>query len=320
MSSKPRGVICSGNLVYDTLVSPVEELHWGATTFVDCIECHAGGNGANTSRALAAVGVPVRLLGGVGHDQQGCFVLQVLERAGVSSSHVERVNARTSASIAIVKPSGERKFFHQMGASREAFAEPIRFTRDLCDGMAHYHMASMFVLPRLRARGPEPLIDARAAGLTTSFDTNWDPEGGWMQTLAPCLRHLDWLFMNEDEARMIAGSTNPTQIARAVLGSGLGALALKLGCGGCAIYTDEREVLCPAFDVLVKDTTGAGDCFVAGFLAAVLDGASLADAGRFANAVGALTIQQIGAATGLVPKNEVKRWMASAPVRGQSGS
>ena len=315
MSSHVRGVLCSGNLVYDTLVSPVEDLNWGATTFVDSIECHPGGNGANTSRALALLGIPVRLLGAVGTDQQGRFILESLKRPHIDLSYIDLVDAPTSASVGVVKGSGERKFFHQMGASRKAFAVPIRFTPELCHGMTYYHLASMFVLPQLRARGPEPLIQARAAGLKTSFDTNWDPEAGWMQTLAPCLPHLDLLFMNEAEAHMITGSEEPAQIAKIVLAQGLHTLVLKLGGRGCAIYTENREVLCPAFDVSVKDTTGAGDCFAAGFLAATLDGANPAEAGRFANAVAALSVQKIGAVSGVVSKPETEAWMKKAATR-----
>ncbi|MBV9264683.1 MAG: hypothetical protein JO061_00800 [Acidobacteriaceae bacterium] len=71
----------------------------------------------------------------------------------------------------------------------------------------------------------------------------------------------------------------------------------------------------PAYDVSVKDTTGAGDCFAAGFLASWLDGASLREASQFANAVGALSVQAIGAVNGILSKRETAAWMASAPLR-----
>ena len=120
----------------------------------------------------------------------------------------------------------------------------------------------------------------------------------WMRDLAPCLPELDFLFMNEDEARMATGSATRRR-GEGGLALGVRTAVLKLGPRGCAIYTADREVLCPAFDVAVKDTTGAGDCFVAGFLAAHLRGASLEEAGRFANAVGAFSVQCVGAATGV---------------------
>ncbi|MBV8553583.1 MAG: carbohydrate kinase family protein [Acidobacteriaceae bacterium] len=312
-----RGVLCCGNLVYDTLLRPVDNLSWdgGGTTFVESIEYHVGGNGANTSRALGLLGVPVRLLGAVGDDEQGRLMLRTLAHSGVDTRYVNTVEAPTSATVGFVNSAGERKFFHCFGASKEALPDPIEFHAGLCSGMTHFHLASFFVLPRLRARGPDVLVRARAAGLTTSFDTNWDPEAGWMKTLAPCLPFLDILFMNEAEARMITGSSDPRAGAEAVLAGGLQIAVMKLGVRGCAIYTGNQEILCPAFDVPAKDTTGAGDCFAAGFLAAWMDGASLAEAGQFANAVAALSVQNIGAVTGVLSRPETHAWMRTTPVR-----
>jgi sugar/nucleoside kinase (ribokinase family) len=310
------GVLCCGNIVYDTLIKAVDELEWGhGTTFVESIEYHLGGNGASTSRALAILGIPVRLLGAVGTDDQGRFAMNILQDAGVDTSGIMQVSAPTAATVVIVNSTGERKFFHRRGASEEAFSEAIDFNSALCRGISHFHLASFFVLPRLRARGPEVLMQARQAGLTTSFDTNWDPLGGWMDTVGPCLPYLDLLFMNEDEACMVTGSSDAAGGASVVLSKGLGAAVMKLSSRGCAIYAGEREIVCPAFDVIPKDTTGAGDCFVAGFLAARQRGASLAEAGQLANAVAALSVQQIGAVEGVLPLNDTEAWMRATPLR-----
>ena len=152
---------------------------------------------------------------------------------------------------------------------------------------------------------------ARAAGLTTSLDTNWDAEGEWMKALAPCLPELDILFMNEDEAFMVTGSRNPAIAADVVLAKGVSTAVMKLGGRGCAIFTEGKEILCPPYDVPVKDTTGAGDCFVAGFLDARQRGASWSEAGEFGNAVGALSVQKLGAVTGVVSRTETEEWMSS---------
>ena len=90
---------------------------------------------------------------------------------------------------------------------------------------------------------------------------------------------------------------------------------MKLGGRGCAIYTDGKDmILCPSFRVPVKDTTGAGDCFVAGFLDARQRGASWAEAGEFANAVGALSVQKLGAVTGVISRAETEAWMSTLAI------
>jgi sugar/nucleoside kinase (ribokinase family) len=304
-----KGILCSGAVIHDTVVRPVDNPQWGTTTLVETIEPHVGGNAANTSIALATLGVPVRTMGAIGRDAHGDFVIAALRRAGVLVDAISVVDAPTATTIALVNSNGARKFLHRPGASAVAFAAPLDFPRAMLDGMAHYHLASLFILPNFRPHAPATLARARAAGLATSLDTNWDPHGAWMRDLAPCLPDLDYLFMNEDEARMATGAADPAAAARTVLELGARAAVIKLGPRGCGIYTAEGEFLCPAFDVPVKDTTGAGDCFVAGFLAARLKGADLYEAGRFANAVGAFSVQCVGAATGVKGFDETQSWM-----------
>ena len=311
----PKGVLCSGSIVFDTLVRPVDHSEWGTTTLVESIEYHLGGNGANTGLALALLGMPVRLLGSVGNDEQGRFALHRLQQAGVETDAVTIVDEPTAASIVIVNSAGARKFLHRAGASVRSFIEPVQFTPKLTAGIAHYHMASLFVLPRLRTHAPTMLADAQAAGLTTSVDINWDPQSRWMEDLRPCLPYVDFLFMNEDEARMITGTSDPTAAAAIVRNCGVQTAVMKLGGRGCALYTAEQQVHCPAFNVEVKDTTGAGDCFAAGFLSTILRGGTLAEAGRYANGVAALSVQKIGAVEGILPRAETEAWMQTARLR-----
>jgi sugar/nucleoside kinase (ribokinase family) len=314
-----QGVLCSGSIVFDIIVRPADDSAWGTTSFVDSIEYHLGGNGANTSTALARLGVPVRLMGAVGNDANGTMALETLGRSGVDVSAVERLDFATATTVVMVNSAGDRKFLHRLGASSRAFAEPVKFPPALLSGMTHYHLASLFLLPRLRSHAPMVLARAREAGLSTSMDTNWDAEGLWMLDLEPCLPHLDILFMNEDEARMLTGRSDAFSAAQAVLARGVGTAVVKLGSRGCAVYSKDRGMICPAFDVKVTDTTGAGDCFVGGFLAALVRGASHADAAAFANAVGALSVQKIGAVEGVPSQGEVEAWVRSMNQNSQVG-
>jgi len=105
-------------------------------------------------------------------------------------------------------------FLHRLGASADAFAQPVQFASSVINGISHCHLASVFGLPRLRPHTADLLHRARAAGLTTSVDTQWDTRGRWMEDLAPCLSATDLLFMNEDEARMLTGSPDPATAAK----------------------------------------------------------------------------------------------------------
>jgi ribokinase len=251
--------------------------------------------------------VRVRLLGTAGRDSFGDYVLGQLAAAGVDTGGLRRSEAATAATVVLVRSGGERLFLHRIGCGAEVDISPDELVRE-CAGFAHYHLASPFGLPLLRPRQPELLRRAREAGLTTSIDTHWDSSGLWLEDLAPCLPHTDILFANEDEAHMLAGDGDPGVVLR---GAGARAVVVKLGARGCAVFTEEGEVRCPAYEVPAVDTTGAGDCFVGGFLAALAKGADYAAAARFANAVAALSIQRLGAVEGVLAYAETEAWMAA---------
>jgi sugar/nucleoside kinase (ribokinase family) len=176
-------------------------------------------------------------------------------------------------------------------------------------GMSHFHLANIFALPQMRRRAPESLRNAREAGLTTSLDTGWDARGRWLEDIEGCLPYLDLLFLNQDEARMLSGFADPDQAARRMQALGAGDVIIKLGAEGCAVFTSDGVSRFAGFQVEVVDTTGAGDCFVGGFLAALSEGCDYSGAARFANAVGALSVQKLGAINGVRTRAETEAWL-----------
>lgn len=297
-------------MLVDILVRPVDLPEgWVGTALVESIEQSLGGNGANAAYTLGRLGVPVRLVGMVGYDAFGEFVLGKLASAGVDTEGIRRSAAPTATSVVLVNGRGDRRFLHRLGSSGEMFLEPQAFEREMHPGMSHYHLATPFTLPRMRAICPELLRRARARGLTTSLDTQWDSQGKWMADLAPCLPYVDVLFANEDEARMLTGITDPARIASILRASGAGTIVLKLGAQGCAVFSERDEFQVPAFPVTVVDTTGAGDCFAGAWLAAMCRGLAPREAARLANAVGAQVVETLGAVDGVTGWEETQAWM-----------
>jgi sugar/nucleoside kinase (ribokinase family) len=313
--TKPAGVLCAGNIVFDMLVHPVDQLRWGATTWVETIGQSMGGNGANTSYTLACLGIPVRLRAVVGDDTFGEELLSGLRAAGVDTHAVERRHGATPTTIALVKSDGSRLFLHKPGVSLNALAEPLEFTPLLLHGMSHFHVANPFSMPAFRKHLPETLRRARQAGLQTSLDAAWDSQGRWLQDLGPCLPDVGTLFVNEEEAHLLSGVEGALEAARTLRRLGAGTVVVKLGARGCLVVSEAEEFQVPAFEVEVLDTTGAGDCFAGGFLAALQRGLSLREAARIANAAGALSVRRVGAVGGLLGWDDMQDWMRSAKVR-----
>ncbi|MBI3698671.1 MAG: carbohydrate kinase family protein [Acidobacteria bacterium] len=304
----PSGAVyCAGNICLDILVRPVESMPgWGTTTWVDSIAQYLGGNGAITAFALGKLGSPVRLAGAVGDDAFGDYVMARLASAGVDLSHVRVTpGVQTATTVGLVNARSERLFLHVLGSSALFEPDHIRFD----PGFSYFHLGSLFHLPQMRHAGAALLERARAAGLFTCVDTMWDTAGRWMQDFAPLCPLIDCLFVNQDEARMLAGSDDPAPVGAFFRGRGAGMVVLKMAAEGCAVSAPGEEFRSPAFPVEAIDSTGAGDSFCGWFLAALRRGFSLPDAARFANAVGACSISRLGATEGLLGFEETLAWM-----------
>ena len=312
-----NGVLCTGNMLVDILVRPVDlsQAQTG-TSLVESIEQSLGGNGANAAYAIGKLGVPVRLVGMVGSDAFGEVVLGKLKSAGVDTSGIRRSLAPTATTVVLVNGRGDRRFLHRLGSSGEMYLEPDEFEREIQPGMTHYHLATPFTLPRMRTIYPELLRRARARGLVTSLDTQWDSQGMWMLELSACLPMVDVLFANEDEAQMLTGSTDPVKQAAVLREHGASTIVLKRGSEGCAVFSPCEEFHVPAFPVTAVDTTGAGDCFAGAWLAAACRGLAPRDAARIANAVGAMVVQTLGAVDGVTGWEETQRWIVESTPSG----
>ena len=310
------GLLCYGNMVMDILVRPVDRIAWNTTTWVEAVEQHMGGNGANTSYAAAVCGAAVRLVSVAGRDAFGDRLLSELAGVGIDVAHVRRTEGPTAATVALVNSAGDRLFLHRIGEGAEAF-DPPESDSAISEGMSRFHLANLFSLPGLRRRGSEILRGARGAGLATSVDTGWDSEDRWIEDLAPCLPWTDLLFVNQDEALRLGGAPDIRDAARRLREAGARTVVVKLGAQGCAVFGEEDELRSPAFEVEVVDTTGAGDCFAGAFLAALERGSGLAEAARFSNATAALSVQRLGATAGLRSWDETCAWMETARVRSE---
>jgi len=168
----------------------------------------------------------------------------------------------------------------------------------------------------MRRTGAESLSRAIEAGWTTSLDTGHDTKGEWMDVLEPCLKSIGILFANEAEARLIAGVEELRAAAKVFLNAGVQTVVLKRGGDGCAVFEGVKEVWAKGFAVDVVDTTGAGDCFIGGFLAGLYRGGTMAEAARLGNACGALSASKMGSVSGLRGYQETIDWMRTTSTNG----
>ncbi|MCD2444167.1 PfkB family carbohydrate kinase [Agromyces sp. SYSU K20354] len=281
----------AGDLVEDVVVW-VDEPVRAATDTAARVFRARGGSAANVA-ALAAPLVPTRFIGRVGADAAGAALADDLASAGVDV-RVQR-SGRTGTVVLLVDAEGERTMFPDRGASAElAGVEP-----GWLDGVAWLHLPAYGLerepmraeLRRLavlgRAVGARVSVDASSTGLLTGIGV--DPALELIRAIGP-----DVLFANEDEAALL-GLSGGGPVAASVAPT----VVIKHG----PLPTDvvERGELAARIDVApvdgIRDLTGAGDAFAAGFIAATLRGSDVAAACRAGHERAASVLTNPGAHT-----------------------
>jgi len=308
-------VACLGIMVADVVARPVVELpERGRLTLVENMELHTGGCAVNTGIALARLGFSVSVLGAAGQDGFGDYVVTELSKHGIDARGVRRKSeANTSATMVMVDPDGERRFLHYLGANAELREADVDL--DIVRQARILHIAGALVMPGIDGEPTARILrQAKEAGLTTSYDTVWDAKGNWMKLVEPCLPYIDVMLPSLAEARMIAGKERPQDVAEVFMRYGVSIVALKMGEQGSYVRSKDQELFVPPYVVQAVDATGAGDAFVAGFLAGLLRGWDLERTARLANAVGALCVTAVGASTGIRSLDDTLRFMAETPV------
>lgn len=300
-------IVCLGILVADVVAKPIDALpQRGTLELLERVELHIGGNAANSAASVAKLGLPVKLVGKVGDDNFGAFLIEALAKVGVDTGPVMRdPEAPTATSLVLVHADGERSFLHAPGASTTMEATDVRW--ELLNGARFFHVAGLQLLPKLEGESVGVVLaEAKKRGMVTMLDTVMNPRSPGWSGLAPALPHLDWFVPSVDEIRQLCGKTSiAEQIAACRAVNPVLNLVIKVGGEGCWVAeAGKAPVLVPALpNITVVDTLGAGDAWCAGFLAGLSREMSPLDAAALANKVGAACVQAMGATPG-VPRLE----------------
>jgi sugar/nucleoside kinase (ribokinase family) len=300
-------ILVIGIATVDAIGRPIDAFPGpGGLRFFDRLTMSTGGCAINCSIALAKLGVPCDTIARVGADLLGEFIVAELARHGLSTAGIVRdPQASTAFTFVCVASTGERSFFHTMGADARLCRADVPSAS--LHGRKLVFVAGTMVMDDLDGEPTAALLaEARAAGATTLLDTVYvetASRAAWQKRVLPALPHVDYFIPSHAEARAISGLEDPSAIARDFQSHGARHIVIKLGAEGAFCRSpDGREEHVPALRVAnVVDTTGAGDCWSAGFLAGLRGGQPIASAARLGHAVAAQGIQAAGATAGVRP-------------------
>jgi ribokinase len=234
-----------------------------------CLEL--GGSANIFACQMAKLGARTAVIGYVGSDFLGDFILRRLTESGVDVSLIKRDNSVPTGLGVTLAEANDRAILTFLGSIDLGRPTDLPGSpRNIC---RHWHVASPFLLRGLRGAWKEFLERAKADGLTVSLDTNWDPEEKW-DGISDLLPLVDVFLPNDAEATALTGITDSAEAARQLAKSGplvvvkrgpRGAIALSNG----GTWEIDASQAVP-FDGTPIDTVGAGDNFDAGFIRAWL--------------------------------------------------
>jgi sugar/nucleoside kinase (ribokinase family) len=256
-----------------------------------------GGMAGNVSVALARIGAPVRVLGRIGDDDDGDFVLGGLERAGVDTRFVARLSdTRTFSCISLLGTDGEKSLVKLMTDAYRPSATDL--TREACAGVGHIHLTSAGD-PSLCRR---VVAMACAVGASCSLDVERADTPTDAADLAAAVTGFDLVFCNAESRQHLDALIGGADLSRLVH-----TVVTTLGEAGARVDTSDGRITSPGFRAHVRDTTGAGDCFAAACLyARHADRRDWPLALRFANRAAALSTEGLGAQSALPTRIEIE--------------
>jgi sugar/nucleoside kinase (ribokinase family) len=249
-----------------------------------------GSSSAILAHNLAALGSRVGFITKAGNDSFGAMAIERLREREVD---LTRIAHGSKSGVTLILPHGsQRHILTYPGTISELRFEDLDL--EYLASAGHFHMSSLFLQRELLPRVPELFRRMKSAGLTTSLDTNDDPDDRWDAALIEdILPHVDILLPNEREAMKLS-QADSLDAALSRLAQKVGTVVIKMGASGATAIRDGRRVTAPAVPVTVIDPIGAGDSFDAGFLHQFLRGADLTTCVAYGNVCGAFSTTASG--------------------------
>jgi sugar/nucleoside kinase (ribokinase family) len=272
---------------------------------VSLAEKTAGGLVANAACASARLGCKTGWCGTVGDDDFGTILLEGFKHFGVDCSLVEILPGQTSDfCVILLDASGERTILVVPTIHTALPLSPPRLA-----ALSHSRIA--YTLPRPVDWFSQFSAAVHSGGGLVAVDVEASsPVRG--EVLQSAIKQSDIVFCSRDGLELASGTNQPRQGAAILKALGAPTVVVTLGKEGAFALDEEGEVHIAGHDVKVVDTTGAGDCFHAAFMAGILRAWHLEKSLRFANCAAAIAVQHLGARGGLPDFEQALAYMEAA--------
>jgi sugar/nucleoside kinase (ribokinase family) len=263
---------------------------------------------------LARLGVPTGVVGCVGDDVFGQFVIDTLKGAGLDAASVRRVpDIHTSGTLIINVEGEDRRFIHTVGANARFTAADIPLDR-LNEAKVLY-VGGYRIMPCLDAVELARVFrQARSQGVKTVLDVVLPSGVDHWRHLEPLLPETDVFLPNTDEAAILTGLEDPCRQAERFHAAGAGTVVITCANEGTILLTAGQRLRAEAHRVTYVGGTGAGDAFDAGYIAGLLAGEDARGCLAWGSALGASCVRAISATESVFTRDEAREFMKANPL------
>ena len=287
-------ILCFGSCNMDMVYSVDHILRPGETMAADALQMFPGGKGLNQAIALARAGAAVQFAGCIGPDGQ--FLRDILTDCGVDIRYLRTVEEKTGHAIIQVDKDAENAILIFAGANGTVTKAQIEET------LADFSAGDFLLVQNEINLLPELVQAAAEIGMQIVFN----PSPLNAQARAVNLRYVQYLLVNETEARDITGSDEPAALQNYIRRNAPHLkIVLTRGKAGSVYFDAERTYVQQAFKVKSVDTTAAGDTYTGYFIAGLSRGEGYQEAMRYASAASAISVSRQGAASSIPAREEV---------------
>jgi sugar/nucleoside kinase (ribokinase family) len=304
--SREFDVVAAGELNIDLIFNKMETFpETGKEVLAGQMILTLGSSSAIFAANLRSMGSTVAFAGMIGQDIFGDFVLKSLEDKNVNTRFLLKNPVSGTGATVVINQVEDRAMITYPGAMTDLTADDI--TDEILASASHLHVSSIFLQAGLRKGITGLFRRAKDSGLTTSLDTQWDPEEKWDLPMIELLPLVDIFLPNMQEfLNLSASATLETGIEK--FAPWLNILVVKNGNKGALLWNKGKLLKQPAFfNPAVADAIGAGDSFDAGFIDRYIHGDPLEECLRFAALMGAVNTTKPGGTTAFTSMDVIRQ-------------
>lgn len=327
MLGEKKGIAVAGTIVADIVKNIDYYPEAGMLSHISNIAPSVGGCAPNTAIDLAKIdhSLPISVLGKVGTDDNGRYIISQLQKNGINVDQVAYGNTETSFCDVMSMPSGERTFFLKRGANDEFCPEDINLSALNCDIL---HIGYIHLLEKFDAKDPKYgtvmarfLHDVQSAGIRTSIDMVSDSSADFAGIVIPALKYCNYVIINEIECSSVWGIEPRDASGRLIVANIKDAMERMAQHGvkdKVIVHAKEAAFLLDVesgdFSSLgsfilpsseIKGSVGAGDAFCAGALYGLFNGYTDMGILEFASSAAACSLFAANAVDGMRSRNEI---------------